>query len=74
MKKIIISLVLAFSLFFSFGNFQVNAEITEKQEKIISNFLDNYFEKNKKKYRKEKAINILKGINKKVLKLKNNSI
>ncbi len=73
MKKIIISLVLAFSLFFSFGNLQVNAEITEKQEKIISNFLDNYFEKNKKKYWKEKAISILKRISFKVIELKKTS-
>ncbi len=70
MKKIIISLVLAFSLFFSFGNLQVNAEVTEKQEEIIANFIDNYFEKNKKKYWREKAILKLKELHKKVSDLK----
>ncbi len=45
MKKILVSLVLVFSLFFSFGNLQTNAEISKTQIVKIDNALENFFEK-----------------------------
>ncbi len=71
MKKILLSFVLVFGLVFSVGNFQVNA-LSMKQEEKINMYLNNYYNNSKQKYWKEKAINILKKINKKVLNLKSN--
>jgi hypothetical protein len=56
MKKIIVSLVLVFSLFFAFGNLQTSAEeepnyyISKNYQIKIDNFLNNYFDKIEKKY------------------------
>jgi hypothetical protein len=38
LKKILISLILVFGVFFSFGNLQVNAEISNSQKNNLNFF------------------------------------